>query len=199
MTSSIIPLLGWRDFVHLRQDHVRGDVDHFCTRASELRELITRTLSGGLNEASEEILADIAGDDIVDFCIMVDLAGDIDIPDVDALDEDTREWLSRWIESEPWRSLAVDTDISVCIAMLRAYGKSDEETVWHMSDPHLLRSISRVFDAADREQYLHFVGEINALYELSTVNFDSELIALTTASAERAAERLGIRQEPLFN
>ncbi len=199
MSGSIIPLLGWRDFVHLRQDHVRGDADSYCTRAAELRELVTRTLSGGLNEASEEILADIAGDDIVDFCILVDFANDVDIPDVDPLDEDTREWLSRWVENDPWRSLAIDTDISVCVAMLRAYGKNEQETIWHMSDPHLLRSISRVFDAVDREQYLHFVGEINALHEAAAVSFDSELIALTTASAERAAERLGIQQAILFN
>ncbi len=199
MTGSIIPLLGWLDYVHLRQDHVRGDVEYYCSRAVELRELVTRSLSGGLNEASEEILADIAGDDIVDFCIMVDFANDIDIPDVPPLDHTTRDWLAHWLSLEPWRALAVDTDISVCKAMLHAYGKSDEDTVWHMSDPHLLRSISRVFEAVDREQYLHFVGEINLLAANPKFSFDSELIALTMASADRAAQRLGIRAEPLFN
>ena len=79
------------------------------------------------------------------------------------------------------------------------YGESEEETIWHMGDPHLLKSISRAFDSVDKEQLGRFVAEINALHTHPKIHFDGELKALTLASAENAARRLGLQTPVLFN
>jgi predicted phosphoribosyltransferase len=81
--------------------------------------------------------------------------------------------------------------------MLRSYGESEAETIWHMGDPHMLKTISRAFEAADREQLGRFVAEINRIAARPAVRFDTELMALMTAGAERAAERLGISSQDL--
>ncbi len=196
---SITPLLGWRDYLHVRRDRVRGDVEYYCTRAEEIRELVSDVLGAGLSEGALKALSDLAEEDTVDFCIMVDLANEIDIPDVAALHKEDSAKLRQFLSMEPWRSLQVDTEIAVCLAMLRAYGESDEETIWHMGDPHLLRSISLVFETVNKEQLGRFAAEINALNRRPNINFDSELMAISTAGASSAAIRLGIQAPELFN
>lgn len=199
METSIARLLGWRDYLHLRRDKVRGDAEAYCDRAQEIRELVAKTLSGGLTDAASYALGDLAEGDIVDFCVMVDLANGVEIPDVEPLDDDTREWLMQWRETEPWRALTVDTDINVCLAMLRAHGQEPDEIIWHMGDPHLLRTISQVFEQVDREQYARFVVEINVLVTSHKYNFDSELLALLNVASDNAAHRIGVEPKPIGN
>lgn len=197
--TSITPLLGWRDYLHVRRDRVRGDAEYFCNRALELRELVVDLLGGGYTEGVEQALGDIAEEDTVDFCILVDLANQVDIPDVEALEDEDAEKLQQFIHSEPWRSLEVDTHINVCLAMLRAYGESEAETIWHMGDPHLLRTMSRAFETTNSEQLGRFVADINALAKRADINFDHELQAIARAGADNAAHRLGIQTPALFN
>ena len=196
---SITPLLGWRDYVHAHVDRVRGDADYFLSRAEEIRDIVSQVLGGGLSAGAEQALADLAEEDSVEFSILVDLASDVSIPGVEPLAADDAEKLLQFLQREPWRSLEVDTEIAVCLAMLRSYGESEEETIWHMGDPHLLKSISRAFDGVNREQLGRFVAEINALHTQPTINFDPELKALAIASAENAAHRLGVQTPVLFN
>ena len=196
---SITPLLGWRDYLHVRPDKVRGDSEYYLIRAQEVRDMVGTVLRGGLSEGAEQSLTDLAEEDSVDFCILVDLASGLDIPGVDHLDAEDASKLNQFLHQEPWRSLEVDTEIAVCLAMLRSYGESDEETIWYMGDPHLLKSISRAFDGVNREQLGRFVAEINALAARPNIRFDDELIALTLASADGAAHRLGIQAPALFN
>ncbi|MEM9621520.1 MAG: hypothetical protein AAF993_07730 [Pseudomonadota bacterium] len=196
---SITPLLGWRDYVHVRTDRLRGDAEYYLSRAEELRDLVSDLLGAGLSEGAEQALADIAEEDSVDFCILVDLAEGVDIPDVTPLKPAQAEKLLQFLRQEPWRSLEVDTEIAVCLAMLRAYGENEEETIWHMGDPHLLRSISRAFGGVNKEQLGRFVEEINGLHTHPRIHFDLELKALAIASADNAAQRLGIRTPALFN
>ncbi len=196
---SITPLLGWRDYLHTHVDRVRGDAEYYLLRASEIRDIVYDVLGAGLSDGAVQALADLAEEDSVDFSILVDLASNVHIPGVAPLDEREALKLGQFLREEPWRSLEVDTEIAVCLAMLRAYGESEEETIWHMGDPHLLKSISRAFDGVNKEQLGRFVSEINALHCHPKIHFDSELKALALASADNAARRLGMRTPVLFN
>ena len=196
---SITPLLGWRDYVHAHVDRVRGDADYYLLRASELRDIVNDVLGAGLSEGAVQALSDLAEEDSVDFSILVDLAAGVSIPGVDPLPESEAVKLTQFLTEEPWRSLEVDTEIAVCLAMLRAYGENEYETIWHMGDPHLLKSISRAFDGVNKEQLGRFVAEINSLHVHPKIHFDNELKALAVASAEGAAIRLGIKAPTLFN
>ena len=196
---SITPLLGWRDYLFTHPDRVRGDSDYYLSRAQELRETVATVLAAGLSEGAQRALTDLAEEDSVDFCIMADLAGGVQIPGVDRLEPDDASHLQQFLHEEPWRSLEVDNEIAVCIAMLRAYGENAEETIWHESDPHLLKSISQAFGGVNGEQLGRFVAEINALGSKRHAGFDAELKALAIVCAEMAALRLGVQRPILFN
>jgi hypothetical protein len=196
---SITPLLGWRDYLHVRPDKVRGDSEFYLTRAGVVCDAVSTVLQAGLSEGAQQALTDLAEEDSIDFCIMVDLAAGVDIPGVEPLVEEEQQKLNQFLNQEPWRSLAVDTEIAVCLAMLRVYGESDAETIWHMGDPHLLKSISRAFEGVNKEQLGRFVAEINALAARPAVQFDNELRALSLQSAENAAHRLRLQIPTLFN
>ena len=198
MTPSINSLLGWKDYLHIRGDKVRGDSDYFCARAQELRELLSDLLSAGLSEGAEAALTDLCEGDVVDFCITQDLAAQVDIPDVVELPESQAAALSLFLEHEPWHSLVVDTHINVCLAMLRAYGEDESATMWHMGDPHILRTLSDTFERVDREQLGRLAAEINSLAGRVDMHFDQELKALVVACGERACQRLRVAPVVLF-
>lgn len=196
---SITPLLGWRDYLFTHPDRVRGDSDYYLSRAQELRETIAVVLAGGLSEGAEQALTDLAEEDSVDFCIMMDLASGVQIPGVERLKSEDESHLHQFLHEEPWRSLEVDIEIAVCMAMLRTYGENEEDTIWYESDPHLLKSMSQAFQGVNREQLGRFVAEINALGARRHVEFDAELKALAMVGAESAARRLGVKMPVLFN
>ena len=196
---SITPLLGWRDYLHIRPDKIRGSADAYCARAEEIRDIIAQVLHAGFSTGAEQALTDLAEEDSVDFCIMVDLANHVDIPGIEPLDKEDTIHLLQFLEAEPWRSLVVDTEIAVSLAMLRAYGESEEETIWYMGDPHLLSTLSKTFESVNKEQFGRFIAEINSLCRDRGLRFDDELMALSRASANRAADRLGLQPPILFN
>ena len=118
--EEILRFFNWRLNVH-DSHQVAGDAevsDAFAQRAGEVRESVEFVLDNGLNEGAEEALGSLAEQDMGDFCIMVDLAQGVAIPEVEPLRKDTAEHLVEFLETEPWHSLLVDNDVTVAIAML---------------------------------------------------------------------------------
>ena len=150
-------------------------------------------LANGLNEGAQASLSELAEEDMVDFCIMVDLANHVDIPGVDALGAETARCLEQFFAEDPWHALRADAEIMVCLAMLRAYGESEGETIWHLNDPYLLTAISRALDDCNEEQLGRFVAEANALAERSDIVWDDELNDLMAVCVNRAADRLRVK------
>jgi hypothetical protein len=196
MESSVTTILGWRDYLHVRRDRVRGDAEYFCDRAGEIREQLEFLLANGLNDGAETALGELAEEDMVDFCIMADLANHVDIPDVAPLTHEAARCLEQFFANDPWHSLLADIEINVCLAMLRAYGESEEDTLWHSNDPYLLTAISRALDDCNEEQLGRFVAETDALAEHSDLAWDDELKELMQVCIDRAAGRLRVRHPP---
>jgi hypothetical protein len=107
-----LELLKWRDARTLATDD-RALAEEFAARAADVRSQVSFLLSGGLTEGAVAALAALAEEDMVDFCIMVDLASGVDISGVAPLDAETRVHLSEFLDEEPWRSLATDNDITI--------------------------------------------------------------------------------------
>ena len=109
----------WRDNIHQRLASTqREDEAHhaaFVARAYELRDEIEFLARNGLNEGAEESLGTLAEQDMADFCIMVDLSADVEIEGVAKLTHETRQHLQEFLDSEPWHSLTVDTDLTVAL------------------------------------------------------------------------------------
>ena len=187
MESSVTRLLGWRDYLHARSDRLQGDAEYFVNRASEMRDELEFVLRNGLNEGAEASLGELAEEDMVDFCIMADLANHVDIPGVGPLAPETARCLEQFFDNDPWHALMADVEIIVCLAMLRAYGESDEETIWHRNDPYLLTAISRALDDCNEEQLGRFVAETHSLAERNDVQWDEELGELMAVCVNRAA------------
>ena len=154
-----LDLLKWRGSKALALED-RALADEFSTRADDVRSQVVFLLGGGLTEGASDALATLAEEDMVDFCIMVDLAGGVEIDGVTPLDATTRLHLTEFLEQEPWRSLAVDNDITVALAMIEETLGTADATPWHRTSPHLPVTLANLMDRVDREQYLRFVGEL---------------------------------------
>src|SRR5262244_2079597 len=102
-----LELLKWRESRTLAVED-RALAEEFASRASDLRSQVSFLLSGGLTEGAIEALGALAEEDMVDFCILVDLAAGIPIGGIEPLDAETRLHLTEFLDEEPWRSLAVD-------------------------------------------------------------------------------------------
>ena len=196
MESSVTKILGWRDYLHARSDRVQVDAEYFVDRASEIRDQLEFVLANGLNEGAEASLGELAEEDMVDFCIMADLANHVDIPGVEQLAPETARCLEQFFVNDPWHALMADVEINVCLAMLRAYGESEGETIWHLNDPYLLTAISRALDDCNEEQLGRFVAETQTLAERSDIVWDDELNELMAVCVNRAAGRLRVRHPP---
>lgn len=136
--------------------------ESFSERAAELRSQVSFLLSGGLTEGAIEALSALAEEDMVDFCIMVDLAGAIDIADVDPLEAETQLHLSEFLDQEPWRSLAVDNDMTVALAMVEDILLQSTSVPWYRVSPQLPVTLANLMDRVNREQYLRFAAELEA-------------------------------------
>lgn len=196
METSVTKLLGWRDFLHARSEQVESDAEYFCDRAREMREEIEFVLANGLNEGAEDSLGELAEEDMVDFCIMADLANHVDIPGVEPLSAETARCMEQFLANDPWHALLADAEIVVCLAMLRAYGESERDTIWHRNDPYLLTAISRALDDCNEEQLGRFVAETDALAQRNDIAWDEELADLMTVCINRAARRLRVKHPP---
>ena len=120
-TSAYTGLRAWRDFyrrLHVESEADREQATAFAERAAEVRIEVEILLRNGLNDGAKDALGTLAEQDMVDFCIMVDLSEGVAMPEVEPLDDETRLHLNEFLSDEPWHSLAVDTDMTVALAML---------------------------------------------------------------------------------
>jgi hypothetical protein len=156
-----LELLRWRESRALAIED-RALADEFSTRAADLRSQVSFLLGGGLTEGAIEALGALAEEDMVDFCILVDLAAGVPIDGTAPLDAETRLHLTEFLDEEPWRSLAVDNDITIALATIEDMLLRAEEAPWYRVAPQLPVRLANLMDRVNREQYLRFAGELEA-------------------------------------
>jgi hypothetical protein len=158
-----LELLKWREARGRARDDDAELADEFAARAADVRAEVTFLLGAGLSEGADESLAALAEGDMVDFCIMVDLAARVPIGGVEPLEDETRMHLEEFLAEEPWRSLAVDNDLTIALAMIEdVLNRSDATTPWYRVSPQLPVALANVMDRVNREQYVRFAGELDA-------------------------------------
>ncbi len=193
--EEMLRFFNWR--LNVRDSHqVAEDAalsDAFSQRAVEVRESIEFLLDNGLNEGAEAALGSLAEQDMGDFCIMVDLAQRVAIPEVEPLRKVTAEHLEEFLETEPWHSLLVDNDVTVAIAMLEDVAVRVDEGPWYRVCPNMARVVADVLDKVNAEQMQRFVGEIEALKSRTGVRLPDDVLDLVTNLVTSNAERLGMR------
>jgi hypothetical protein len=184
-----LEILKWRESKLLAiEDHALAD--EFATRATEVRSQVCFLLSGGLTEGAEEALAALAEEDMVDFCIMVDLAGGVAIGGLDPLDAQTRLHLTEFLDEEPWRSLSVDNDIIVALAMIEEI-LAEAEVPWYRASPQLPVTLANLMDRVDREQYVRFAAEFEARLKRHP-DHAWDAVVLVREIVRAGARRLGV-------
>lgn len=192
--SDSLQFWAWRDMNHRLNVAKQEDEDlrdRFAERSLEVREEIEFLLGGGLSEGAEESLAAVAEGDMTDFCIMVDLAIPIEIPQVPPLFEQTRKHLENFLDREPWHSLAIDNDIVVALAMLDEVGAHLTNKPWYHYSPGLVATVASVLDRVDAEQFNRFVGEYGALSARDHLQLPEDVSAILSPLIAQAAHRLG--------
>ena len=185
---------GWRDY-HRRGRSAAYEQasEYFRDRAQEVADLVSGLLSGGLSEGAEEALAALAEEDAQDFCILIDLAEGVEIPGVNALEDDRLEALQMFLDHEPWHSLMVDVEISLCIAMLEDYGRTPEDVPWYRSHPEVVSVCAQMLDGVNQEQLNRFVGDVNFMADHDDIRLDEDVASVVRYSVSRAADRLGVK------
>lgn len=190
----------WRDNLHQRLVATREeDAAHhaaFIARAAEVSEQVEFLTRNGLNEGAMEALGALAEQDMVDFCVMVDLAADVPMDDVAPLQPTTRRHLQEFLNSEPWHSLMVDNDLVVALAMVEGVAAAGKP--WYEASPNLVRVVARVLDQASAEQVQRFAGELNALHGGADAPVPEDAAEILRFAIGNAARRLGMRPPQLF-
>lgn len=182
----------WRDFYRRMKIVAADDVEQaarFAERAAEVRGDVASLLQSGLTEGAAQALESLAEGDMVDFGILVDLAEPVPIPDVTPLDHGTRRHLAEFLAEEPWRSLAVDTDIAVVLGMLKAAAST--AAPWFEAEPELVRIVDSLLMRCSGEQLQRFTAEVDA--RLRNDDLPAELTARLRDAVHAAARRLGTR------
>ena len=184
-------ILKWREAKAIAVED-RALAEQFATRAGEVRSEVDFLLSGGLTEGASEALAALAEEDMVDFCIIVDLAGGVAIDGVVPLDPDTRMHLNEFLDEEPWRSLSVDNDITIALAMVEeTVARSDHEP-WYRTSPQLPVTLANLMDRVDREQYMRFSGELDLRLQRHP-DHAADLVAIVREIVRSGARRVGVQ------
>ncbi len=183
-----LEILKWRESKAMAVED-RALADQFAKRAAEVHSEVAFLLSGGLTDGASEALAALAEEDMVDFCIIVDLAGGVAIDGVAPLDAETRRHLTEFIEQEPWRSLAVDNDITIALAMIEECLIQSDRAPWYRTSPQLPVTLAGLMDRVDREQYARFVGELEARLDRHPETSDG--IAVIREIVRAGARRVG--------
>ncbi len=190
--NNLVRFWTWRDLTHQQIAHDASDAAAFAERAGELRDEIDFLLSGGLSEGAEEALGTLAEQDMSDFCTMVDLSQEIDLPGVTPLATTTREHLAQFLDHEPWHSLMVDTDLTVALAMYESLAIREDNLPWYEVSPNLVRITARVLDQANAEHLQRFAGELQVLHDRHAGELPQEVAELVRFLVDSAAQRLGI-------
>lgn len=188
-----LEILKWREAKLLAiEDHALAE--EFAARAAEVRSQVSFLLGGGLTEGAAAALAALAEEDMVDFCIMVDLAGGIRIGGCDPLDAQTRLHLSEFLDEEPWRSLSVDNDIIITLAMIEDILVRGNEMPWYRASPQLPVTLANLMDRVDREQYVRFAAEFEARLTRHP-DHASDGIVLVRELVRAGARRVGVHAD----
>ena len=190
--NHLIRFWTWRDLTHQQVAHDDDDAAAFTERAEELRSEVEFLLSGGLSEGAEEALGALAEQDMSDFCIMVDLSQEMDLPGVTPLAKTTRKHLEQFLDHEPWHSLMVDTDLTVALAMYENLAMREDNLPWYEVSPNLVRITARVLDQANVEHLQRFAGELEAMHDHSALDLPPAVAELALYLVDSAAHRLGI-------
>lgn len=190
--NHLIRFWTWRDLTHQQVAHDEDDAAAFTERAGELRDEVEFLLSRGLSEGAEEALGALAEQDMSDFCIMVDLSQEMDLPGITPLANATRKHLEQFLDHEPWHSLMVDTDLTVALAMYENLAMREDNLPWYDVSPNLVRITARVLDQANVEHLRRFAGELQALHDHSAFELPQAVAELARYLVDSAAQRLGI-------
>lgn len=185
----------WRELnrrIHVAQERDAEQMEEFADRAQTVRSEVEFLLSHGLSEGAADALTTLAEEDMVDFCIMVDLAEPISIPDVEPLQEGTRQHLQNFLDSEPWHSLAIDNDITVALALLDSVGAQPTNAPWYRYAPGMFDLISHVLNEANKEQLVRFMGEYDVLASRDHLVFSDEVTGLLETLLDQASHRVGL-------
>lgn len=165
----------------------------FADRARDLRDEVNFVLASGLNEGAEASLSAMAEQDMGDFCTLVDLSERIPLPGVEPLEKDTAEHLREFLDHEPWRSLRVDNDITVAVAMLEDVAVRADEGPWYRICPNMARVVADVLSQANAEQVQRFVGEIEAACLHKGLRIPQDVASLVGGLLHTAARELGMK------
>lgn len=196
MPESYGAFRNWRDFyrrLHVESERDQEQAAAFAERAAEVREEVTFLLRGGLTEGAIDALGSLAEGDMADFCIMIDLAEGVAIPDVAPLDDETKRHLTEFLDADPWHSLAVDIDIPVVLAMLEEVAAQGGELRWFDVAPNLVQVMSNMLDRANAEQLGRFGAELDTLLQSNGLQLPTDIAEITGFVVRSAAERLGVR------
>ena len=186
-----LALLRWRESRALALED-QALAEAFSSRAAEIHAQVTFLLSQGFSEGANESLAAMAEGDMVDFCVMVDLVGAVDIPDVAPLDESTRRHLEAFLDQEPWHSLAVDNDITITLATIEdLLERMATDEPWYHVSPQLPATLANLMDRVDREQFMRFAGELTNRQQ--HVRNAAERLGFLNEIIIAGAHRVGVR------
>jgi hypothetical protein len=183
-----LELLRWRESRALAlEDQTLAEA--FSSRAAEVHAQVKFLLSQGFSEGANESLAALAEGDMVDFCVMVDLAGAVDIPGVAPLDESTRLHLEEFLDQEPWHSLAIDNDITIALATIEdLLERMANGEPWYHVSPQLPVTLATLMD---REQFMRFAGELTGRQQ--HVRNSAERLRFLNEIIIAGAHRVGVR------
>ena len=186
-----LELLRWRESRALALED-QALAEAFSSRAAEIHAQVTFLLSQGFSEGANESLAALAEGDMVDFCVMVDLVGAVDIPDVAPLDDSTRRHLEEFLDQEPWHSLAVDNDITITLATIEdLLERMANGEPWYHVSPQLPATLANLMDRVDREQFMRFAGELTNRQQ--RVRNAAERLGFLNEIIIAGAHRVGVR------
>ncbi len=185
----------------LHKQHQRIDDSEvaalFRKQAIALREQLSDLLVGGLSEGVETALSALAEEEMVDFCIMVDLAEPIELRGVEPLPEAQRAALAQFLDQEPWHSLAVDHDITIALALLDSIGVQPRQARWYRYAPGLFDLLARIFDQGNKEQFQRFVGEYRSLAERDHIRLSDDAQTMFNRLVNETAHRHGLGDQRL--
>lgn len=186
-----LELLRWRESRALALED-QALAEAFSSRAAEVHAQVTFLLSQGFSEGANESLSALAEGDMVDFCVMVDLAGAVHIPGVAPLDEGTRLHLEEFLDQEPWHSLAVDNDITITLATIEdLLERMATGEPWYHVSPQLPVTLATLMDRVDREQFMRFAGELTGRQQ--NVRNAAEHLRFLNEIIIAGALRVGVR------
>jgi hypothetical protein len=184
----------WRDMNEQLQSTREEDVqvqEDFSSQAQRVREQVEFLIGGG--SGTEEALATLAEQDMINFCVLVDLAEGVVIAGVEPLPSTSRERLNRFIHEEPWRSLAVDNEISVALALLDSVGAPEPGASIKRLPAGLLDVVESVFENVDSEQFGRFTQEYRLLRDRDQIFLPKQVAGVFGECMHRSALRLGLK------